>query len=167
MIDRTEVNAGVYSEIAPTGLRVFSGPADVTHNYEIIYNSAALTITPCPVSVSGIKIPDKEYDGTTAVNNFDLSELTFVTEGSDELFINEETGERDELALDPEKISATLSSNNARVSQAATLTILNTALADVEGKDVARNYILIPDESQTSAFVNIVKRCNMLCAVED
>jgi hypothetical protein len=155
--DQSRVNAGVYPDMKLKNLHIYNSRGHIVDdNYNIIYEEGTLTIAPCPVNVSGIKIPDTEYDNSSAITNFDLTDLTFEPEGSTQLFMNAETGERDVLALDPEKIYGVINSYNASMSQIVDLTIADDALADVAGKDLARNYELIPDESQTSATVNII-----------
>ena len=61
-----------------TGYKVMRGTIDVTSNYTITVEDGTLTVTPRPVTVSGIVVRTRNYDGTTAVN---LSFAKAVLEG--------------------------------------------------------------------------------------
>ena len=67
-----------------TGYKVMRGTIDVTSNYTITTASGTLTVTPRPVTVSGIIARTRNYDGTTTTNlDFSKAVLEGKLEGEE------------------------------------------------------------------------------------
>lgn len=115
------------------------GETDVTASYNITQKlPGTLTITPKPLTVSGITAPDKFYDGTTEVPlNYSNVQLNGIV-GTQTL-----------------TVTATGTAAVKNVGTGIHVTISDIQLADGSGK--AGNYTLSTG-SQSSTTVNITKR---------
>ncbi|MCF0113890.1 MAG: hypothetical protein HUJ56_00950, partial [Erysipelotrichaceae bacterium] len=138
--DTSEKNVGEY-DITPTNIKISdANGADMTGNYQITAEPGKLTINKQSVTVGGIVVENKDYDGTTdATVNLDNIMFTGLIEG-------------DQLALDASKVSAVFDDKNAGEGKSATITISAGALT---GSDVG-NYELniVGSQKTTTADIN-------------
>ena len=149
---KSYVDAGTYADMSMKNLVITDAGGRIKNdNYEITYETGTLTIEKCPVTVSGITVDAKEYDGTTATDAIDVSAITFAPE----LFVNAGTGERDTLLLDVNEITAVFADYHVSNSETVNLTISADALINAPGKDCLKNYYLDVANSQDTATAAI------------
>ncbi len=156
---KSYVDAGIYDDMSMKNLVITDSVGRVKNdNYDITYSTGTLTINKCPVKVNGITIPDKEYDGTTAVTSVDVSGASFtpmIPDGSTQLFVNALTGERDTLALDASTITAVFADSHVTGGGTVNLTLTDGTLINASGKDCLKNYTLDIVHSQKTATAGI------------
>lgn len=156
---KSYVDAGIYDDMSMKNLVITDSVGRVKNdNYDITYAPGTLTINKCPVKVEGITIPDKEYDGTTAVTSVDVSGASFtpmIPDGSTQLFVNALTGERDTLALDASTITAVFADSHVTGGGTVNLTLTDGTLINASGKDCLKNYTLDIVHSQKTATAGI------------
>ncbi len=128
-------------ELPARDIQIFRGGKNATDNYAITLANGRLTITPKPVTVSGITAADKNYDGnTSAVISVEKAVFDGLIAG-------------DSLALDPEKVSGVFENAAAGTGKTVNLTIA----ADAMTGSSADNYHLDVDGSQKTTTASILK----------
>ena len=126
-------------DVANANTVTFTPDAVTTGNYTLTADqtlSAAATITPKTISVSGIQVADKVYDGTTAAQISNSGELTGVQTG-------------DTVTVDLSNLTAAFADKNAGEDKAVTLSSVTLGGAD------AGNYTL---SAQSTVAADITPR---------
>ena len=126
-------------DVANANTVTFTPDAVTTGNYTLTADqtlSAAATITPKTISVSGIQVADKVYDGTTAAQISNSGELTGVQTG-------------DTVTVDLANLTAAFADKNVGENKEVAVTGVTLGGAD------AGNYTL---NAQTTASADITAR---------
>ena len=133
------ITAGTHTIMAAGAHISDANGVDVTDNYTISYQTAALTIGRRPITVSNLRSADKVYDSTAAAAvNCVGAVFAAPIEG-------------DELELRPDRISARFDDKNVGEDKTVTFTLESGALIGAD----ADNYELDPDNSDLTALASI------------
>ena len=146
IITGSQTDAGESANV-PSAAVIKNGDEDVTASYDITYENGTLEVTKKPVTISGISVIDKIYDGTTDAE-LDYSDIDWSACGM---------VDGDELSV---TAKGTYEDTSAGEDKSVTITDITIGGTSVD------NYILADDGHQTRTTAKIMKKSVTVTALK-
>lgn len=145
-ITGSQTDAGESTNV-PSAAVIKNGDEDVTASYDITYKNGTLEVSKKPVTISGITIKDKIYDGTTDAE-LDYSDIDWSACGM----------------VDGDELSVTAKGTyeDTSVGEDKSVTITDITI----GGTSVDNYILADDGHQTRTTAKIMKKSVTVTALK-